>query len=273
MKHLEEVITEKVNLSYIDEGLLKGFQETSLNLVGILSELRNNLLENSSQGSEGESLNINVKESFKDELVNIIGDIEMTSELVIPKLLSINDKIKTQEKAIIKEVLNLIGSGIKSKVESQDEILSPGLNRGNEEEVGELRIQLEELRGKLIEMEKVNEDLFGKYKKEEDAKTENPVNESETEDILKQNEIRLKEAEEKIRKLEEIREEDQSKKEEVENKIKENEKKLKETESKLKEFQMKAGRAEAQKDEIKVQLDWLKKEYQNLITTNEVRVV
>ena len=159
MKQIEDYVTEKVCVNCVDEGLLKGITETTNNMVEQLTNIRDQLFQ-STAGSESEVLQVELKKSTQDELINVIGDIEMTVQLVFPKLLDINPKIKNQEKMIIKEILQKVENLLmKSKQDSQiEEVASPSPDVTKialmENEYRELKEQLEEAKLKITELEK-----------------------------------------------------------------------------------------------------------------------
>ena len=107
------------------------------------------------QNIQERMVNIRLRESSRNQLVNMIGDIEMTMQLVLPKFLGINTKIKTQEKSIVRDVYQAVTDFMRNTNQNT----APNLEamKALESEIGELRAHLwraesqgNELRGQLM---------------------------------------------------------------------------------------------------------------------------
>jgi len=86
-------------------------------------------------------VNIKIKESARNELVATIGDIEMTMQLILPKFLDINTKIKNQEKVIRNDMTQLVGNMMR-KISNQSDAGTPTTIKASETEINDLKAQL-----------------------------------------------------------------------------------------------------------------------------------
>lgn len=151
------MIKEKVKIKGIDVGLLDEVRISGEKIISQLNEVRSLMQpnnnenqqesENNENGEEGEAkINLTVNKSFKESLNQIIEDLEMTLQLILPKFLSVNERLRQREKEI--------GDSIKGDFLDALRQLDEGFtDRVSSEQVAELESKANDLRHKLIKAE------------------------------------------------------------------------------------------------------------------------
>ena len=102
--------------------------------------------DNIDQEQNNKTIKINIDEAFKSNFMQLVDDVEMTFQLIVPKFLEINEKIKQKEKEIVDLLKGDFLESLRQLEEGQSE-------RVSSEQVQELEAKVNETRSKLIKME------------------------------------------------------------------------------------------------------------------------
>ena len=99
-----------------------------------------------------EMITLNLSKSFKDGFLQIVDDMEMTFQLILPKFLTVNDKLKQREKEIGDLLKGDFLHTLRLLDDAQKEIFSS-------DQVVEIENKANDLRNKLIKTESTLSDL------------------------------------------------------------------------------------------------------------------
>jgi hypothetical protein len=176
-QELEDILQKQIRLALADENFLNEFKKQTSQLINNMGEIRNVFinavpLPDDSKPNDnvdllgGEHLetsifNITIPGSTKNNLLNMVDDIEMTLQLLTPKIVDINQKLLNKEKDLFESLKTKFNDEIAKKLEKLTEEKDSNLSSEQEKEIQALRTKLSDAelnftftQNQLIEAEK-----------------------------------------------------------------------------------------------------------------------
>jgi len=156
-KQIEDLIKQKVHIKGIDSSLLDELRLSGDKIVTQLVEVKSimdaNQGESESPAADNEDMiTVKLQKSFKNDFLQLVDDVELTFQLIIPKFLEINEKIRQKEKDITELLKGDFLGSLRQLEEGQ-------LDKFSLDQVNELESKATELRNKLIKTESVISEL------------------------------------------------------------------------------------------------------------------
>ena len=99
-----------------------------------------------------EMVTLNLSKSFKDSFLQVVDDMEMTFQLILPKFLNVNDKLRQREK----EIGDLLKGDFLQTLRLLDDVQKETFSS---DQVVEIESKANDLRNKLIKTESTLSDL------------------------------------------------------------------------------------------------------------------
>ena len=161
-QELEEILNKQIRLALADENFLNEFKKASSKLLQEMTNVRNVFLNavpipDDSKSTDNVDLlnnehletaifNVTIQSSIRNNILSEIDDIEMTLQLLIPKMIDINQKLLTKEKDLFEILKNKFNEEVAKKLEK-------GLEEKGGEKINDLDEEVQILKTKLSDAE------------------------------------------------------------------------------------------------------------------------
>jgi len=151
-KQIEDLIKQKVKIKGIDASLLDELRLSGDKIITQLIEVKS-IIDTTPDGENNDdTVNVKLQKSFKNDFLQLVDDVDLTFQLIIPKFLEVNEKLRQKEK----EFTDLLKGDF---LESLRQLEEGPSDKFSLDQVNELETKATEYRNKLIKTESVISEL------------------------------------------------------------------------------------------------------------------